>query len=118
MSTTLSDPNLPMQNLRYKYKAFVFKGYACEGCGWCEEVGMLAIHHKNGKRSKDGNAVKNLMVLCPMCHAKEHYKAPGHRQLQRIRSTKKIREMYVHNSFFRKLFIEKTGHRIAGLSNK
>ena len=108
--TTLKDPNLPMHNLRYKYKAFLFCGSACMKCGWREDVRLLCIHHIKGKRA--GNDVENLSVLCPMCHAREHYKGGATWQAQQ-KAIKGMRELYESNAFFRELVIRETGHPFA-----
>lgn len=109
LNTTLSDPNLPMHNLRYKYKAFVFYGFKCMRCGWDQDARVLAVHHKHGKRN--GNGLDNLEVLCPTCHAKEHYKG-GSMWRKQIRAVTKIQSLYFENEKFRKLFIRLTGSPI------
>lgn len=43
----------------------------CEECGYCKHPEILAVHHKDGNRSN--NAIDNLVILCPNCHAIEHY---------------------------------------------
>lgn len=42
----------------------------CEDCGYKEMVNILVIHHKD--RDRTNNALNNLKVLCPNCHAIEH----------------------------------------------
>jgi 5-methylcytosine-specific restriction endonuclease McrA len=44
----------------------------CECCGFKELPGILVIHHKD--RDRKNNALSNLTVLCPNCHATEHYR--------------------------------------------
>jgi len=48
-------------------KIYKIKGYKCEICGFDE---IIEIHHK--EKEKYGNDIKNLMCLCPNCHAKLH----------------------------------------------
>ena len=48
------------------------RGEKCERCGWNERNKFtdkipLTIHHKDGKW--DNNAIDNLEILCPCCHA-------------------------------------------------
>ncbi len=45
----------------------------CERCGYDDCVEILVIHHKD--RDRCNNIRKNLEVLCPNCHAVEHYDA-------------------------------------------
>lgn len=112
VNTTLVDPNLSMHNLRYKYKAFVFYGFKCMQCGWDKDPTLLCVHHKDGKRK--GNDVNNLEVLCPICHAKEHYKG-GPTWQKQFKAVNKIRDLYLNNDFFKTLFTKITGHKIKDL---
>lgn len=52
------------------YRTFGLKllGEKCEGCGYDEYSLLLDVHHLDGNRNN--NKLENLMVLCPMCHAK------------------------------------------------
>ena len=58
----------------YRRKAIEYYGYVCEVCGCVE--GMLVVHHINGDHYDD--RIENLVVLCPSCHAKAHYKVDEH----------------------------------------
>jgi 5-methylcytosine-specific restriction endonuclease McrA len=42
----------------------------CERCGYDDKPGILQVHHKD--RDRENNALSNLEVLCPNCHAEEH----------------------------------------------
>jgi hypothetical protein len=42
----------------------------CEECGYDKVPEVLVIHHKD--RDRANNALGNLAVLCPTCHALEH----------------------------------------------
>ena len=44
---------------------------ACERCGYKEEPGILQMHHKD--RDTANNTLDNLELLCPNCHALEHF---------------------------------------------
>jgi len=44
----------------------------CNRCGYDAVPQILVIHHRDEDRSN--NAVVNLEILCPNCHALEHYK--------------------------------------------
>jgi hypothetical protein len=48
----------------------------CEKCGYNEFVEILGVHHIDGNR--DNNDLKNLMVVCPMCHSLLHRKHISH----------------------------------------
>jgi hypothetical protein len=43
----------------------------CQRCGWKEHPEVLQVHHRIGKRR--GNAIWNLVLLCPTCHMVVHY---------------------------------------------
>jgi uncharacterized C2H2 Zn-finger protein len=43
----------------------------CQRCGYDEHPEILVVHH--GDRDRSNNDVGNLEVLCPNCHALEHY---------------------------------------------
>lgn len=57
------------------YRDFAFKYYphCCANCGWNEDKNILQVHHIDENRKN--NALDNLMILCPNCHAKltTHY---------------------------------------------
>lgn len=42
----------------------------CEECGYEEVSDILVVHHRD--RDRTNNALANLAVLCPNCHALEH----------------------------------------------
>lgn len=43
----------------------------CENCSYSEHPEILEIHHID--RNNKNNKIENLKVLCPNCHAIEHY---------------------------------------------
>lgn len=43
----------------------------CERCAYDEHPEILVVHHRD--RNRGHNDVSNLEVLCPNCHALEHY---------------------------------------------
>jgi 5-methylcytosine-specific restriction endonuclease McrA len=43
----------------------------CERCGFDEIPEILIVHHAD--RNRTNNALENLIILCPNCHAAEHY---------------------------------------------
>lgn len=45
---------------------------ACQRCGWNVEPAILELHHKD--RNRKNNHITNLTVICPNCHALDHYK--------------------------------------------
>jgi 5-methylcytosine-specific restriction endonuclease McrA len=48
------------------------KGGKCERCGF-SNMGILIVHHKD--RNKRNNRPNNIEILCPNCHALEHFTA-------------------------------------------
>ena len=52
------------------YRKTAFKEYQhrCYLCGWNEDEDILEVHHIN--ENHNDNNVKNLMILCPICHRK------------------------------------------------
>lgn len=46
------------------------RGDACERCRY-SQVEILQVHHRD--RNKSNNKLENLELVCPNCHAKEHY---------------------------------------------
>jgi hypothetical protein len=43
----------------------------CEDCGYNDHPEILVIHHRD--RDRTNNSLFNLAILCPNCHAIEHY---------------------------------------------
>jgi 5-methylcytosine-specific restriction endonuclease McrA len=46
------------------------RGPVCERCGYAKYE-ILNVHHKD--RNREHNELDNLELLCPNCHAEEHY---------------------------------------------
>ena len=46
------------------------RGKSCERCNY-GKYQILQVHHKN--RDRKNNGLKNLELVCPNCHAEEHY---------------------------------------------
>ncbi len=46
------------------------RGKKCERCGFAK-LEILHIHHKD--RNRTHNEMDNLELICPNCHAEEHY---------------------------------------------
>jgi 5-methylcytosine-specific restriction endonuclease McrA len=53
-----------------KLRLLSVRGTACERCGY-KKYEILNVHHKDRNRSH--NTLDNLELLCPNCHAEEHY---------------------------------------------
>ena len=53
-----------------KLRLLALRGTKCERCGYAKYE-ILQIHHND--RDADNNALENLTLLCPNCHAEEHY---------------------------------------------
>ncbi len=52
----------------YREMAMREYNHQCSVCGWCEDDGILQVHHIDEDRQN--NALNNLIILCPNCHAK------------------------------------------------
>ena len=46
------------------------RGAICERCGY-SKYEILQVHHKD--RSRKNNILENPELICPNCHAEEHY---------------------------------------------
>lgn len=46
------------------------RGTKCERCNY-RKVEILHVHHKD--RNRNNNELENLELICPNCHAEEHY---------------------------------------------
>lgn len=55
------------------------RGKKCERCGY-DLYEILHVHHID--RNRDNNVLNNLELLCPNCHAKEHYLKNGINKVQ------------------------------------
>ncbi len=55
---------------RLKERLFSLRGKKCERCGF-SVYQVLEIHHQD--RDRNNNTLGNLEIICPNCHAKEHY---------------------------------------------
>lgn len=51
-------------------RLFKLRGKECERCSY-EMYQILQVHHRD--RNRENNSLRNLELLCPNCHAKEHY---------------------------------------------
>ena len=53
-----------------KLKLFEQRGKNCERCK-CNRIEILQVHHRD--RNRGNNVIENLELICPNCHAEEHY---------------------------------------------
>ncbi len=53
-----------------KIRLINLRGKNCERCG-SNKYEILQVHHKN--RDREDNKLENLEIICPNCHAEEHY---------------------------------------------
>lgn len=53
-----------------KLKLLKQRGKLCEKCGY-NIYEILVVHHKD--KNRENNKLENLELICPNCHAKEHY---------------------------------------------
>lgn len=47
-------------------------GQICSGCGFSSVPEILQVHHRD--KNRKNYSLENLVVLCPNCHAIEHFK--------------------------------------------
>jgi len=55
----------------YRTRALKEYGERCNRCAYSSYVEILQVHHKDKNRTN--GSIENLEVLCPNCHAVEHY---------------------------------------------
>ena len=53
-----------------KIKLLNLRGRSCERCHY-SKYETLQVHHKD--RNRNNNEIVNLELICPNCHAEEHY---------------------------------------------
>lgn len=67
----LSRPKDKVKSQRsLKTRLLKLRGKSCERCKF-NKYEILEMHHKN--RNRNDNEMNNLELLCPNCHAEEHY---------------------------------------------
>ncbi len=59
-----------------EYRKIAFDNYParCNRCPYDKYKEVLQVHHKD--KNRKNNSISNLEVLCPTCHAEEHYILP------------------------------------------
>ncbi|WP_119716993.1 HNH endonuclease signature motif containing protein [Cognatilysobacter tabacisoli] len=68
-----------IENARQKYRVACLEGFTCQVCGYCQGyVGksgvqrwIIQVDHIIQKADAGGEAIGNLWVLCPRCHAEK-----------------------------------------------
>lgn len=62
-------------NPLYSYRALAFRKleHKCGRCQWHKITEVLEVHHKDCNRAN--NELSNLEILCPNCHAEEHFQS-------------------------------------------
>lgn len=53
-----------------KIRLLTLRGTICERCGY-DKYEILQVHHKD--KNRQNNNLDNLELICPNCHAEEHY---------------------------------------------
>jgi len=67
----LNRPRDKVKNQRsLKIRLLDQRGKNCERCTH-DRYEILQVHHKD--RNRENNELKNLELICPNCHAEEHY---------------------------------------------
>jgi len=59
-------------NRQLKERLVKLRGTCCERCGF-PNTKILNVHHKIRKADGGTNDIDNLELICPNCHAEEHY---------------------------------------------
>lgn len=68
---SLGRPHDKVQNQRLlKSRLIKLRGRLCERCGF-PKTKILHVHQKD--RNRTHNNLENLELICPNCHAEEHY---------------------------------------------
>jgi predicted nucleic acid-binding Zn ribbon protein len=71
MSYKNNRPHDIVKNQRaLKLRLLSTRGHTCERCKY-SKIEILQVHHRD--RDRDNNALSNLELICPNCHAEEHY---------------------------------------------
>ena len=68
-----------IENARQKYRVACLEGFACQVCGYCQgyigksgvQRWIIHVDHIIQKADQGGEAIGNLWVLCPRCHAEK-----------------------------------------------
>jgi len=55
-----------------KERLIKLRGSFCERCGFTNTK-ILNVHHKIRRADGGSNDIENLELICPNCHAEEHY---------------------------------------------
>jgi len=55
----------------YRRIAFNMLSHKCNRCGYDKYPQILQVHHQD--KNRDNNTIDNLEILCPNCHAIEHW---------------------------------------------
>lgn len=95
-------------SLKEKLFKFEFKSKTCEVCGieeWQNKPAPLELHHINGN-SQD-NALENLQILCPNCHAQtSNYRAGNQKRVVIKKTVEEIKEAIVSSCNSRQALIK------------
>lgn len=58
----------PISVNNYRQRAMQYYPNYCAVCEWKEDIRILEVHHIDENRNN--NDIKNLIILCPICHRK------------------------------------------------
>lgn len=70
------------------------RGRSCERCQY-DKPEILVVHHKD--RNRDNSELENLELICPNCHAEEHYLENSWLNKDK-QSTRRVGRMVMHRS--------------------
>ena len=71
------------------------RGKSCERCGYNRHE-ILQVHHRD--RNRNNNDLDNLELICPNCHAEEHYLFSKDRLIKNVATRGGLRRMARHQS--------------------
>ena len=67
----IQPPHYGTGRSRYRKKALERGEIVCARCGYSKVPGILEVHHID--RNRENANIENLIILCPNCHAEDHF---------------------------------------------
>lgn len=57
----------------YRKELIALREESCELCGYNDQPQILIVHHILERKNGGTNDITNLQLICPNCHALQHY---------------------------------------------